>query len=918
MGGQDLLGRRLGGFELTEVLGTGGFATVYRARQERLDREVAVKVLAPDLARNVDAARRFEREGRAAASLDHPAIVPVYDAGDEDGIVYLAMRLVGGPTLGDELATGSVDRSRLVTVLAPVADALDHAHTAGLVHRDVKPSNVLLEGDRVWLADFGIAASARDVGRYTTGAIGTAAYMAPEQAAGDDLDGRADQYALACVAFEGLTGTPPFGDADLLATLLAHRDQPIPSAGDDQVDGVLGRGLAKDPDDRFGSCRDLVEALGDALGVRVPPPVQIAGGEAAVTPASGGDVGATAPTAVIDLEPGDPAPPRTAPLPPTEEAEPHGDAGRAPGPGPTRTRSWWAVAGAVAVALLLGAVVVTASGDDDGGTDLDPPAAPIGPSGGDASVAWDFPLTSLNPHLDVDAAAVLSGHVLPTFSTLDAEGRPVPSLLADAPEVIDGTPSSVRYRLRDDAVWDDGTPVTSADVVATWAWLVDPATQAVSADLYQRIADIEVIDDHELIVRYDEPQPLTDLLFSTNHPVLKAADLDAYLEEGGDPARYLIDERLSYSAGPYQVVGWDPGVRVTLARNEAFWGDPPELDRITVRQVGDDDAQLAALAEGDADVAWLRSPDVTQVAEARRLDGVTVEVGGSDQWATLVLNTREGTGPTTDPVVRAALATAIDRQALVDALVTSLTGETASPAPSLVWSPEHPDATAADAFARYDGDEDAAGRLLDEAGWVVGPDGIRQRDGARLSLEVLYEADHPATALQATAITAMAQQVDEAGIELTARPVEGPGFDTALGTGDFQVALFTLYATPDPADAVLRLSSARCPVTVPGCAAARGANYGAWSSREADAALAASDAELDPPARRSLLAEVDRIAATEVPGLPLFALPAFVAHRNDLLGVEVPPLRGGPLLTLEGWHWATPDPEPTPKDESGT
>ena len=889
MGGDDLIGRRLGGFELTDVLGTGGFGTVYRAHQARLDRQVAVKVLAPELARTPDAAHRFEREGRAAAALDHPAIVPVYDAGEQDGIVYLAMRLVEGPTAAEELA-GGVAPERLVALLAPVADALDHAHARGLVHRDVKPSNVLLEGDRVWLADFGIAASVRDVGRYTTGAIGTAAYMAPEQGAGDELDGRADQYALGCVAFEGLTGAPPFGDGDLLATLLAHRDRPVPGTGDPAADEVLQRALAKQPEDRYPSCRAMVEALATALGVAPPPVAGAAGGPPAVPAAEP----VTTPLAGTD--------PVTATRPLPDIDRPATPGGAAPG----RGRRRWAVPVAVLGALALLVAVGVAATRDGGGGAADGPPAPTAPAGGEASVAWDFPLDSLNPHLDVDAAAVVSGHVLPTFSTIAEDLEVVPDLLADHPEVVAGDPvPSVRYRLRDDAVWDDGTPVTTADVRATWAWLVDPATQAVSADLYQRIADIVVVDDHELVVRYDEPQPLTDLLFSTNHPVLKAEDLGRYLAEGGDPARYLVDEAPAYSGGPYRVVGWDPGVRVTLARNEAWWGEPGQLDRLTVRFVGGDDEQLAALADGDADLAWLRSPDVTQVAEARRLPDVVVEVGGSDQWANLVLNARAGTGPTTDPAVRRALATAVDRQALVDALVGSLTGAPSTPAQSLVWSPDHPGA--GEAFARYDGDEAAAGRLLDQAGWAVGEDGVRQRDGQRLSLAVLYQADHPAGALQATAVQAMAQQVDEAGIELVARPLGDPEFDTALGTGDFQVALFTLYATPDPVDAVLRLSADRCPATVPGCTAPRGANYGAWASPEATALLASSDAELDAEARRQLLAAADEVAADEVPGLPLFALPAFVAHRADLLDVGVPPLRGGPLTTLERWRWADDD-----------
>ncbi|MFV1991527.1 MAG: serine/threonine-protein kinase, partial [Acidimicrobiales bacterium] len=240
MASEDLAGRRIGGFELIEPLGEGAYASVWRAKQLRLDREVAVKVLDPLLARNPYAARRFEREGRAAAKLDHPNIVPVYEAGEDEGIVYLAMRLVEGDTLEDRLESGpDLGRRELVSLLRPVAAALDHAHEHDLVHRDVKPSNILLGPNTVWLADFGIAATTRDVGRYTTGSIGTADYMAPEQASGGEIDRRADVYSLACTAWHALMENPPFAGTDLVATLLAHASEPIPSTGNNELDAVF-------------------------------------------------------------------------------------------------------------------------------------------------------------------------------------------------------------------------------------------------------------------------------------------------------------------------------------------------------------------------------------------------------------------------------------------------------------------------------------------------------------------------------------------------------------------------------------------------------------------------------------------------------------------------------------------------------
>jgi serine/threonine-protein kinase len=282
MTGRDLAGRRLGGFELVEPLGTGAFATVWRARQLRLGRDVAVKVLDPVVARNPESARRFEREGRSAASLDHPNIVPVYEAGEDDGLVFLAMRLVDGETLEGLLERdGPIGVDRTVDVLASVADALDHAHSRELTHRDVKPSNILLGDERVWLADFGIAATAQEIGRYTMGSIGTAEYMAPEQAAGGDLDHRADLYALGCVVFHCLTGSPPFTGDELMPVLMAHVNDPVPTVDDPPLAAFFERALAKDPADRYQSGRELIDALRAAGGDGGARPTIVASAEPA-------------------------------------------------------------------------------------------------------------------------------------------------------------------------------------------------------------------------------------------------------------------------------------------------------------------------------------------------------------------------------------------------------------------------------------------------------------------------------------------------------------------------------------------------------------------------------------------------------------------------------------------------------------
>jgi predicted ATPase/class 3 adenylate cyclase len=273
-------GSRIAGYLLEEEIGAGGMAVVFRAVDERLDRPVALKLLAPGLAADEEFRHRFLRESRAAAAVDDPHIIPVYEAGQVGGVLFLAMRYVsGGDVRGLLRREGPLPAGRVAAIISPVACALDAAHGAGLVHRDVKPGNMLIDArpgrpDHVYLSDFGLAkagaASALTAaGRY----LGTAAYMAPEQIQGRAVDGRADQYALGCAAFELLCGGVPFERDQDVAVIYAHLSAPPPSAVSRRpdlppvVDEVLARALAKAPGDRYASCGEFAGALRQALGL---------------------------------------------------------------------------------------------------------------------------------------------------------------------------------------------------------------------------------------------------------------------------------------------------------------------------------------------------------------------------------------------------------------------------------------------------------------------------------------------------------------------------------------------------------------------------------------------------------------------------------------------------------------------------
>jgi len=277
---EDRIGTVLAGYRVDRVLGRGGMGVVYLAHDPRLRRNVALKLLSPELAEDEAFRARLLRESQLAASLDHPNVVPVYESGEMDGLLYIAMRYVPGTDLRALLRVeGGLAPQRALTLVEQVASALDAAHERGLVHRDVKPSNILLTGkpehEHCYLADFGLSTSTSDRSVADPGRIvGTIDYVAPEQIRGGDVDGRADVYSLACLLYECLVGDVPFRRPSDVAVIYAHLEEPLPTASEREpslpaaLDPVLARGTAKAPDDRWQTCGELVDATRAALGDR--------------------------------------------------------------------------------------------------------------------------------------------------------------------------------------------------------------------------------------------------------------------------------------------------------------------------------------------------------------------------------------------------------------------------------------------------------------------------------------------------------------------------------------------------------------------------------------------------------------------------------------------------------------------------
>ncbi|GAA3144361.1 serine/threonine-protein kinase [Nonomuraea salmonea] len=272
---RSLIGQEVAGYYIEDIVGKGGMAVVYLALDPRLSRRVALKILNPVLSVDDRFRQRFILESRTVASIEHPNIIPIYEANaDADGVLYIAMRYVDGLDLRRLIHDrGPLPLGPANQIFAQTAAALDAAHAHDLIHRDIKPANILLAGDHVYLTDFGITKHRSSISglTQTDQFIGTPRYMSPEQINKEHIDGRCDQYALACVVYEALSGRLPFQRENDIALLWAHlAEQPVPLSQirpelPPQVDAVMSRALAKSPEQRYATCSEFVAALRDAI-----------------------------------------------------------------------------------------------------------------------------------------------------------------------------------------------------------------------------------------------------------------------------------------------------------------------------------------------------------------------------------------------------------------------------------------------------------------------------------------------------------------------------------------------------------------------------------------------------------------------------------------------------------------------------
>lgn len=435
---QPEIGSVIGGLRIDAVAGRGAMGVVYRAHQLSLDRTVAVKVVNPVLADDPMFGERFRREARLAAALDHPHVVPIYHAGEDQGHLYLAMRYVDGVDLAAILRReGRLPIRDAVEIVGQVAQALSAAHTRGLIHRDVKPANILVtRPDGRWhayLTDFGISKDMRDVGLTQTGlALGTLDYMAPEQLEGQHVDARADIYSLGCVLFTAITGQVPFPRDNPTARMYAHVHAQAPTPGQvdaalaSPLDAVIVRSMAKRPGDRFQDARDLGRAAHDAL--------------------SGARSFETAPASrpLVDGAPG--------PSPQTVVASP-------PRASSTAKRWWAAGAAVLAVPALIWGGVQLSSSDSEGPVtkslvDTQVPSEPVGQVTG-------MPITVGTGPVDLTAG---DGQLWTANGAAGSISRTDPGTRATMQIPVRGVPAQVVVAQGRAWVWNYSSAITPVDL----------------------------------------------------------------------------------------------------------------------------------------------------------------------------------------------------------------------------------------------------------------------------------------------------------------------------------------------------------------------------------------------------------------------------------------------------------------------
>ena len=601
--------REFGRYVLEDMIGSGGMGEVWRARDSRFDRLVALKLLPEALNRDAEFAHRFRRESHVAARLREPHVVPIHDFGEIDGRLYIDMRLVDGRDLGKMLEEGPLAPDRALALLGQVADALEAAHADGLVHRDVKPSNVLVTpNDFVYVVDFGIArsvGSTRTSLTITGATVGTLDYMAPERFTDQPIDGRVDVYSLACVLAQTLTARKPFGGEDLPALLYAHlyADPPRPSdvvpGLPRALDDVIARGMAKRPEDRYDTPGELIAAAREALR---EAPVRTASALPPVPPVA-------APT-VLGVQSRDGAHNSVQPLAPPPGPPPPGSFTRPPTAGrpPRRNRARRAALAAAAVLVLVAGGLtwwLWPRADDDGAAASSGTTAEEDPGTSAPDGTGSPPRPSAEPQPSV---------AVPTQLGEPIQVPPTPGFLAVAPNgryayiahreegivsVLDTNSLQVVSRIPIEA----GPPqfiTFSPDGARAYVTVTNPPDYTENAVVYLDTATNQPVGTVPVGLRPFAPQTSPDgsLLYVPLHDEGRVEVLDTARAE--EVASYDVPPN------PHWIAVSDDGTRAYTANHES--------DVLSVLDLTAGGRVLGTVPAGDSPHSVAISPDGSRVA----------------------------------------------------------------------------------------------------------------------------------------------------------------------------------------------------------------------------------------------------------------------------------------------------------------
>ncbi len=929
----DRVGQQFGNYLLVSLLGQGGYAEVYLGQHVRLELQVAIKVLHTYLTGSE--AEHFQQEAQTIAKLTHPAIIRILDYDVQEGVPFLVMDYAPNGSLRRRYPKGSVvPLTQIASYAKQVAAALQYAHEQKFIHRDVKPENMLVgRQQEVLLSDFGLAALAHSTGSLSAQeAVGTLPYMAPEQIEGHPR-AASDQYALGVVVYEWLCGERPF-EGSVTEIIVKHLSMPPPPLRERvptislEVEQAVLRALAKEPKERFASVQDFATALERAsqlasahpvlLPSEQPTPGSVAASSyatAEATPSAELLVGALEPTVYPSAEaPGDLTTPASqagdeTPLPgqslePTVAATPFAAVLPHPLEPTMPVRRKARRLPRINVVLLIGLVVVIIAGGILGSLSLlgarsTPPSATAVRGG-----TWINDFIEPNSLLPAGPAGyggiiVDQALYLPLFYG-DAQGVIHSGAASEVPRVQNGGISADgttwTFHLRPHLVWSDGAPYDARDVDYSWQLWANPKFNGGNPGM-NLISSAQVSADH-LSITFHLKQAYAPFLSYWVDGI--QAPLPAHHFSLMAPQAILKSpENLNpqVTSGPFMMEESVPGDHYTLTHNPQYYRAReglPYLDKVVFRIVADADAILKDLQAGTIDSS---SYPLNKVQEYQHLTHYTLTATPtSDDFEAMYFNFHNQV-LSSHLEVRQAMAMAIDHQALIEAIPGGLatrlcTDHGSAYHPGFEPNPPCP------VF-----DPAAANKLLDDNGWVRGPDGVRAKGEQRLEFEYSTAVTFSSSRLDIEAIIQRNMQAIGIKLDIQNYPTAtffGPFLSagkasppTGAVAGRYDIAEFEDSFGYDPDDSWM-LSCDQIPPQ------GSGSNVDFYCNPALDALYRQEVATADPGVRQQLFVQIHQIYLTQFPFIVLYSPTRFALEHKGTHNYQISPIEGG---TSNIWQW---------------